>query len=1334
MLPAPLPAADEPGRLQVLRELRILDTDPEPAFDAVVQLLQKQLGRPMAAIALVDEDRVWVKASVGLPAHTTARHLSFCALTIGDTAVFEVPDARQDPRFADNPLVLDTPRVRAYAGFPLTVDGHRVGTVCVLDTAPGALETAGHESLRQVAEVCNAMLASRIRERRMRLQAARVRTASLSSSDWLWETDAQGRLTWASDSIESHTGKAPTENLGRTMVDINRRSPADTTNSWDRYIAARAAREPFKDVIADRPTPNGVVITSISGNPVFDSKGEFRGYRGATSNITARLRAQQAALEAEQLLSDALESLVAGVMITDETGQMIRCNAAWRNIIAPFPAGFTETSRWPDLVRRMTEQGEYPDAVGREEAFIHWRLSIASEHGEQHEVRWRDKWLMVSARCLANGNTVHMSIDITNQKRAELALAASEGELRESQERLTAVLEAVPDLWFVLDEHSHFIECSSPTHPMLVQDWPAVRGLPFGTGLSPGMAERAQEAITRALQTGEVQRHEYPLRTLDGVARWFEARVSPMPGRRALYVTRDLTDLRALERDLMVMKRGVEAAAALPMCVCDATQPDLPLVYVNPAFESLTGWTQAEVLGRNCRILQGHFTAQPGLSRLRDAIAERRECSVVINNVRKDGTPFTNALHVAPVFDAAGSLSHFIGVLHDVTEQTRAADKLRLSEELYRSVALAISDGLVVVTPTLTIIAINPAGCDVLGVEQSAVVGATDGWPFEFMSASARPLASHEHPVHRVVRSGQPLSRQVHALRRPDGQLRWIELNAHPLQLRPEGSTFSVVLTFRDVTQQRASELALVAAEERWKFALEGSGDGVWDWDAQTNKVYYSPRWKKMLGYAEHEIGDSLEEWTSRIHADDLPRVMAGLRRHLRGETVLYQSEHRVRHRDGHDLWILDRGKVVGHNAEGRPLRVVGTHSDITSAKQAEQALREKQAAELASQAKSQFLSRMSHEMRTPLNAVIGFAQLMRMTPGGGDGTEIGGYADHVLNAGQHLLALINDVLDLQKVEEGAMSLALGPVALDELVLGALELLRPSAAKRQVTLDNQLEAGLWVRADVQRLRQVVLNIASNAIKYNVAGGTVRLSTRAGRHHTLALVIEDTGPGMTDAQMARLFQPFERLGKETSSVEGTGLGLIIARSLTQAIGGRLEVSSLAGRGTRVSIELPTDDAPDTSHDSTPTMPDSDDHAPPARIPLRMLYVEDNRINAILFEGALRMNASQVELRVAEDGEEALAIAREWLPEVLVLDAHLPGMSGFDVLRQLRAMPGLATAPAYMCSADAMPEDVQRAYEAGFIGYWTKPIDIGAVLADIDAIGRQLRGGGTATAAA
>ncbi|WP_162255115.1 PAS domain S-box protein [Rhizobacter sp. Root1221] len=1320
---APLPA-DESGRLQTLRALRILDSDHEPAFDAIVRLLRQQLGHAMAAITLVDEHRVWFKAEAGPPLGNLPRDEAFCAHTVLTPDLLEVGDASRDHRFSDQPSVTGTPNIRAYAGAPLTVEGYRVGAVCVFDPAARALTPAHRDALHDAAEVCNALLRSRLSERHLRRQAARVRTASLSSSDWLWETDDNGRLTWVSDSIESHTGRSPTDNLGLTMQDINRRCEADTTNSWDRFLSARAERLPFKDIITDRPTPKGVVTTSISGMPVFDSKGMFRGYRGATSNITARLQAQKAARQAEQLLSDALESLVACVMISDPDGRVIRSNAAWRKEI--HRRQLRAQANWPEMVREMAYAGDYPDAVGNEEAFIEWRLSIASHQAEQHEIRWRDTWLIVSGRRLPDGNVVHMSIDITDRKRAELALASREAELRDSQGRLTAVLEAVPDLWFVLDGEGRFLECSSPEHPMLIHDWSKVRGEKFGVELSSDLAQKAMNAIRLALHTGQVQRHEYALRTRDGVTRWFEARVSPMPGNRVLYVTRDLTELRALERGLMVMKGAVEAAAALPMCVCDANQPDMPMVYVNPAFETLTGFSQDELLGRNCRLLQGHMTDQAPLVRLREAIAERRECSVVVNNVRKDGTSFMNALHVAPVFDGNGELTHYIGVQHDVTDQTRAADKLRLSEELYRSVASAISDGLVVVTPTLTIIAINPAGCDVLGVDPVAVVGNTDGWPFEFMSAAARPLAHEDHPVRRVVRSGEPLSRSVHALRRPDGQLRWLELNGHPLQLRPEGSTFSVVLTFRDITQHRASELALIAAEERWKFALEGSGDGVWDWDAQTNKVYYSPRWKKMLGYAEHEIGDSLEEWTSRIHVDDLPRVMSGLRRHLRCETQVYQSEHRIRHRDGHDLWILDRGKVVGHNAEGRPLRVVGTHSDITSAKQAEQALREKQAAELASHAKSQFLSRMSHEMRTPLNAVIGFAQLMRMTPGGGDGTEIGGYADHVLNAGQHLLALINDVLDLQKVEEGAMTLAIGPVALDDTVERTLELLQPAASARRVRLDNQVPAHTWVRADMQRLRQVVLNIASNAIKYNHAGGAVRLSVDTGRRGFVTLVIEDTGPGMTEMQMARLFQPFERLGKETSNIEGTGLGLIIARSLTQAIGGKLDVSSLAGRGTHVSIELQRDDAPDTVYDNLATMPECEAPPAPSRPPLRMLYVEDNRINAILFEGALRMHNSQVELRVAEDGEEALAVASEWQPEVLVLDAHLPGMSGFDVLRELRRLPGLGTAPAYMCSADAMPDDVQRAYEAGFIGYWTKPIDIAAVLADIDDISRRIRG--------
>jgi CheY-like chemotaxis protein len=242
---------------------------------------------------------------------------------------------------------------------------------------------------------------------------------------------------------------------------------------------------------------------------------------------------------------------------------------------------------------------------------------------------------------------------------------------------------------------------------------------------------------------------------------------------------------------------------------------------------------------------------------------------------------------------------------------------------------------------------------------------------------------------------------------------------------------------------------------------------------------------------------------------------------------------------------------------------------------------------------------------------------------------------------------------------------------------------------------------------------VLLNVASNAIKYNHPGGTVRWRvqgpTDAGR---VTLCVDDDGAGMSEEQMSRLFQPFERLGRETSTIEGTGLGLIIARSLVQAIGGKLAIESRAGLGTTASIELQVSEPA-----AAPVQPVATAAAPSAPS-LRMLYVEDNRINAILFEEAMRMHGDRVELRVAEDGDQAMTVAQQWQPEVLVLDAHLPGISGFEVLRLLRTLPGLDTVPAYMCSADAMPDDVQRAYEAGFVGYWTKPINVSAVLADIE----------------
>ncbi len=384
----------------------------------------------------------------------------------------------------------------------------------------------------------------------------------------------------------------------------------------------------------------------------------------------------------------------------------------------------------------------------------------------------------------------------------------------------------------------------------------------------------------------------------------------------------------------------------------------------------------------------------------------------------------------------------------------------------------------------------------------------------------------------------------------------------------------------------------------------------------------------------------------------------------------------------------------------------------------------QQRATELAEVAKSEFLSRMSHEMRTPLNAVIGFAQLLHKRA---ESDEVRNYAGHVLSAGEQLLAMTNDVLDLQRAADGHIVLEPADVALDVAVGQVIALLSPAADERGVRFDNQVGAGVAVRADEQRLRQVLLNIGSNAVKFNRPAGVVRWSVDGnGGAGRVRLDIEDTGSGLKPEQLQRLFQPFERLGRETSTIEGTGLGLIIARSLVVAMGGSLTVASTAGVGTRVVVELPQAsqaELPFVPARSAAPVPLVNGAEPSAASTLRLLYVEDNRINAILFEEAIRLRDG-IELRLAADGEEALDQVRDWRPDVLVLDAHLPGMDGFQLLDALRRQPGLDGVPAFMCSADAMPGDVERAEQAGFAGYWSKPINIAKIMRDLDRIGAGL----------
>jgi len=365
-----------------------------------------------------------------------------------------------------------------------------------------------------------------------------------------------------------------------------------------------------------------------------------------------------------------------------------------------------------------------------------------------------------------------------------------------------------------------------------------------------------------------------------------------------------------------------------------------------------------------------------------------------------------------------------------------------------------------------------------------------------------------------------------------------------------------------------------------------------------------------------------------------------------------------------------------------------------------------------ANQAKSAFLSSMSHELRTPLNAILGFAQILTSNTLPSTLEQKKEFANHILKSGRHLLTLINEILDLAKVESGTITLSMEPVALADILLECRTMIEPIAATRKVRVLFPDVDGAVVMADRTRLKQVMLNLLSNAVKYNRDEGAVVLTCDQTTPTRMRLSIQDTGNGLNPEQVASLFQPFNRLGQESGTQEGTGIGLVVTKRLVELMGGEIGVTSSPGVGSVFWIELAST-APRTSSLAERTAPaggGSTSHASGAEsVPRLLLYVEDNPANLRLVEEIVAFRRD-LRLLSAHDGHLGLQLARAHRPDIILMDLNLPGMSGFEVLRQLGADPETADIPVIALTANAMPRDIERGVAAGFHRYLTKPIDI------------------------
>jgi PAS domain S-box-containing protein len=369
---------------------------------------------------------------------------------------------------------------------------------------------------------------------------------------------------------------------------------------------------------------------------------------------------------------------------------------------------------------------------------------------------------------------------------------------------------------------------------------------------------------------------------------------------------------------------------------------------------------------------------------------------------------------------------------------------------------------------------------------------------------------------------------------------------------------------------------ALEALEKRWGLAVQSASFGVWDLNVPAGTVHYPPQWKALLGYDAPDVADTTATWRSRVHPDDLQPMLDALNGHLSGRNASYAAEFRLRAADGRYRWVLSRGRVVERDAAGQALRAIGTLTDLTERRELEQLRLERDRAEATSRAKTEFLARMSHELRTPLNAVLGFAQLLARRSAPSD-NEQRSYAKHIEDAGWQLLTLVDTVLDLTEVQSRRVALAREPVALAPLIAAALQAAAGAAQGHRIellpTTLPDTPAQVCVMADPARLRQVLDQLLDNAIRFNRPGGSVRIRVAPGSDAMVTLSVIDTGLGIPAAALPQLFEPLQRVGGATAGSAGVGVGLALAHTLVEAMGGRLAVHSSEGLGTTAEVSLP-----------------------------------------------------------------------------------------------------------------------------------------------------------------
>jgi PAS domain S-box-containing protein len=776
-----------------------------------------------------------------------------------------------------------------------------------------------------------------------------------------------------------------------------------------------------------------------------------------------------------------------------------------------------------------------------------------------------------------------------------------------------------------------------------------------------------------------------------------------------------------------------------------ATDAAACVTLLNPVAEALTGWSQAQALGQPVDVvfhIVNKDTRMLAKIPVADALAHGTVQGLANHTVliARDAREFDIADSCAPIRDAAGLVVGAVLVFRNVTDEYAVQQTLRDSAALVQTILNTVADGLVTVhADGGTIETTNPAIELLFGYSAAELAGKPLSVLIPELEQDQRHVSLEYYEASDEDRAlGR--GREVMGLRK-DGSAFPVEISASEMSLRGQ-RYFTGIL--RDISARKQAEEALREAGALQKAIFDSANFSSIATDARGVIQIFNVGAERMLGFTAAEVMNQRtpadisdpQEIVARAKALSVelgrpitPGFEALVFKASRGIEDIYELTY-IR-KDGSRLPAMvsvtalrdDARAIIGY-------LLIGTDNTARQAAEVErtrldQLLRNKNkeleaarnVADKANLAKSDFLSNMSHELRSPLNAILGFAQLLEMAvppPTPAQTASVG----QILKAGWYLLELINEILDLALIESGRLSMSLEPTSLHDLMQDCQAMIAPQAQQKGIRITfAQVDKATFVIADRTRLKQVLVNLLSNAIKYNRPGGMAEVTWKMHSSGRLRISVRDTGLGLSEQKIALLFQPFNRLGQEVGSEEGTGIGLVVSRRLVELMGGQIGVISTVGVGSVFWFELDAALAPQLHLDmqltdtaATPLMPSD------AGV-RTLLYVEDNPANMALVE---QLVARRPDLRVlgAADAMRGIAMARAHQPDLILMDINLPGISGMEALAILLADAATRHIPVLALSANAMPRDIDKGMAAGFFRYLTKPIRVAEFMAVLD----------------